>query len=254
MTHWVTWKKGFFRFPNRRKETFPSLFYLLGVFGIYLGIAFFLSPFFARFFNSGIVQLLLLCLIMLLITFFSVYYKPDAVKRLWKDHSLPEKRSPLYDFFFGVLAWCVSFPPVVLVGELSDFFLYLIFKVVNYEQIAVRYLKTTLGSPSMFIVAILAIFLAAPVIEEFLFRGCLQSFLKRFMGKKTAIIFASLCFALFHLATSQGLGNISLFVSLFTFACYLGAVYERQGSLFAPIGLHMTFNVVNTLRILHGGY
>src|SRR3989304_2390656 len=69
--------------------------------------------------------------------------------------------------------------------------------------------------------------------------------------KNDPVIFlAGLCFALFHLAPSQGLGNISLIVSLFAFSCYLGFIYEKRGSLFASIGLHMTFNAVSTFRIL----
>jgi membrane protease YdiL (CAAX protease family) len=70
------------------------------------------------------------------------------------------------------------------------------------------------------------------------------------MIPKKAIIFSALCFSLFHLAPSQGIGNISLVASLFLFALFLGFIYERQASLFASIGLHMTFNAVSTVRIL----
>ena len=93
------------------------------------------------------------------------------------------------------------------------------------------------------------IVIAAPCIEEFLFRGCLQSFLKQYMSTKGAILFSSLCFSLFHFSLSQGLGNISLCASLFVFALFLGFIYET-GSLFASVGLHMTFNIVSAGRVL----
>ena len=78
----------------------------------------------------------------------------------------------------------------------------------------------------------------------------MQSWFKERLGPKAAILIAALCFACFHLAPSQGAGNISVAISLFTFACFLGFIYERQGSLYAPIALHMTFNTVSALRIL----
>ncbi|MGL5263711.1 MAG: lysostaphin resistance A-like protein, partial [Candidatus Rhabdochlamydia sp.] len=120
----------------------------------------------------------------------------------------------------------------------------------NYEQVAVRYLKKSIYSPSQLIPALIMIVCAAPIIEELLFRGCLQSYLKRYMKSSLAIIFSSLCFSVFHFSFSQGIGNVSLLFSLFVFALFLGFIYERQGSLFASIGLHMTLNVVSVVRIL----
>ena len=102
----------------------------------------------------------------------------------------------------------------------------------------------------MLAVALFTILIAAPIIEEFLFRGCLMTYLKRYMPPKGAITLSALCFSLFHFAPSQGFGNISLVASLFVLALFLGFIYERQASLFASIGLHMTFNAVSTFRIL----
>ena len=59
-----------------------------------------------------------------------------------------------------------------------------------------------------------------------------------------------MCFALFHFSSLQGVGNVSLILTLLVFGGFLGFIYERQSSLFASIGLHMTFNVASTLRIL----
>jgi membrane protease YdiL (CAAX protease family) len=70
------------------------------------------------------------------------------------------------------------------------------------------------------------------------------------LGTKAAILLTSLAFALFHYSGSQEIGNVSLIASLFTFALFLGFIYEKQSSLFASIGLHMTFNLASALRIL----
>jgi membrane protease YdiL (CAAX protease family) len=98
--------------------------------------------------------------------------------------------------------------------------------------------------------SVVSVVIFAPIIEEFLFRGCLQNYLKLHFGTKAAIQLSALCFALFHLTPSQGIGNFSLAVSLFLLGLFLGFLYEKQNSLFASVGLHMTFNTVSALRII----
>ena len=169
-------------------------------------------------------------------------------KHIWKKPSCNQFLAQ--DIGMGILTWVISFPIVIAVGQLFDFILYLFFHLETYEQVAVRYLKKSIYSPSQLIPALIMIALAAPIIEELLFRGCLQSYLKRYMKKSLAIVFSSICFSAFHFSFSQGIGNISLLFSLFVFALFLGFIYERQGSLFASISLHMTLNIVSVARIL----
>lgn len=234
-------------------------------FGIYIGYSLVLAPLLARalrwlyqyFFPyastkllSGWFQFLIVSLTLISLLLYGRAQERSLMKKIWKDYSLPQASSPFYDWFLGVLTWLLGFPVVVVVGQLADMLVYYLFGVESYEQVAVRYLKSTLGSPSLLVMALFTILLAAPIIEEFLFRGMLQTWIKKHLGTKAAILLAGLCFALFHIAPSQGLGNIPLTLSLFSFACFLGFIYERQGSLFASIGLHMTFNAVTTFRIL----
>ena len=250
---------GFFRLPESHSHP-VSFKIVLSVFLIYLGMTMLAAP--------GLIQLILLTstnlssivfggiqlgTLLVLFALFYLYCKaqsPTLFKKIWKDRSIPHPKSIAVDFFMGVMTWIIAFPLVIAVGELADMILYLFFGFESYEQVAVRYLKTTLGSPSMLSIALFTILIAAPVIEEFLFRGCLQAFLKRHMRPKYAICLSALCFSLFHVSSTQGLGNFSLVASLFLFALFLGFIYERQGSLFASTGLHMTFNAVSTLRIL----
>jgi uncharacterized protein len=198
----------------------------------------------------GWAQLSAILLTLALLFWFSTKLDRPTLKKIWKDYSIPTAKRRIFDVFIGACTWLISFPPVVVIGQLADMLIFALFGVESYEQVAVRYLKMTLGSPPMLAVALFTILIAAPVMEEYLFRGLLQNWLKQHLGKKAAILIAAFCFALFHLAPSQGLGNISLIVSLFSFACFLGFIYERQASLFASIGLHMTFNTISTLRIL----
>jgi len=171
----------------------------------------------------------------------------SQMRRMWKEE---KGSSVLYDMGIGVVSWIIAFPFVAFLSQLSDLFLFYFFGTESYEQEAVRFLKMMMSTPSLIALATIMIIGIAPVFEELLFRGFLQSWAREKMGKKAAILTSSLFFAIFHLSVQQGYGNISLFISLFFLALFLGFLYERQGSLFAPIALHMTFNGVSALRIL----
>ncbi len=206
------------------------------------------SPMYAQMLSSG-VQLFTTCLVAYLLYFFSKAQKDRAsILAIWKDPS--GDSSIIKDIGMGAVSWIVSFPFITLVGEVFDFLIYLIFGNQQYEQVAVRYLKMSIGSSVLFGIALFTVVIAAPFIEELLFRGFLQNFFKRYLGKMAAIILTAASFALFHFSLSQDLGNIPLVASLFTLALFLGYIYERQRSLFASIALHMTFNAVSIIRIL----
>lgn len=260
---WFAKSKGYFVLPYPVKEKGPVLHFkiVLIVFAIYLGMTLIVAPIVIHIIKSvskenfsfaalGWVQLLTLIGIFVLFYLYSKTQNPFLFKKIWKDWSIPHPKPLFTDFLMGILTWFISFPLVIAIGQFMDMILYLFFHFENYEQVAVRYLKTALSSPPLLAVALFTILFAAPIIEEFLFRGCLQTFFKRFFPIRGAIILSALCFSLFHFAPSQGIGNISLISSLFFFALFLGFIYERQASLFASIGLHMTFNTVSTFRIL----
>jgi membrane protease YdiL (CAAX protease family) len=266
IVNWIARSRGFYTFPSHRQlaknplslKTVIAFFaiYLISTLGIATLIAYVVRAIYSLEQTSpppmamGWVQLSILAII---ICFFCLYCKTQdltLIKKIWKDWSIPNPKPIVWDLLIGFFTWFISFPLVVAIGQLADMLLLYLFQFESYEQVAVRYLKTTLTSPGMLAVALFTILIAAPIIEEFLFRGLLQTYFKRHMNVKIAMICSSLCFALFHLAPSQGIGNISLVASLFTFALFLGFIYERQGSLFASIGLHMTFNAMSTIRIL----
>lgn len=172
-----------------------------------------------------------------------------SMRHLWKYPRHPFV-SISRDFGIGALTWLISFPLVTLVGSVADWFINVVFGNQEYIQVAVHYLKSSRESYFHLFFALFTIVLAAPIVEEFLFRGFLQNFLKRHLGRKSALLLTALLFALFHFSLSQNLGNIPLVSSLFVLALFLGYLYERQQSLFASIGLHMTFNTISVLRIL----
>ncbi|MGE5196636.1 MAG: lysostaphin resistance A-like protein [Anaerolineae bacterium] len=266
LANFIAKAKGFYRLPPEQKNEGPLLKQLIAVFAIYFGISFFLSPllvkllsFFRNLMNVKFqssasaefcwLQLLTFTLAALFLFLYCRGQKSTFMKQIWKRPQ-KEARSPFFDFGFGVFSYLFSFPTVIAVSLFCDVVLFYLFGIEPTEQVAVQFLKNTLQNKALLIVALFSIIIAAPFFEEFLFRGFLQNYLKNLLGMKAALLLSSFCFALFHLSFSQGLGNISLVLSLFVFACFLGFVYEKQGSLFASVGLHMTFNAVSCLRLL----
>lgn len=251
--------QGFFHIQARHIIYFP-LGQLLGIFTIYLSMILLGLPILATYFKFiypgssfpafmlSWLQLFIIAATFFLIRMLLCSQHRTIWKQIWRKKN--NRQTIIQDIGVGILAWLISFPLVSAVGQLCDFLIYVFFHLETYEQVAVRYLKQSIHSLSQLIPALLMIVCAAPIIEELLFRGCLQSYLKRYMKTTSSIVFSSICFSVFHFSLSQGIGNISLLLSLFIFALFLGFVYERQGSLFASISLHMTLNIVSVVRIL----
>ncbi|MCX6987451.1 MAG: CPBP family intramembrane metalloprotease [Chlamydiae bacterium] len=260
--------KGFFHLGARpliAHQYGLGLSQVVTCFGIYLGYSLLFVPLLSKiiqhFFSMAFherppiiffswIQLITVTLTMISLYLYSDNKDSQLLKYILKNRSIPNPSSKTGDFVYGAMSWILGFPVAAFIGQVSDLAIYLVAGIQTYEQVAVKYLKMTIHSPIMLCIALFTILIAAPVTEEFLFRGMLQSWLKKKMGTKPAIITASLAFALFHLSASQGLGNISLALSLFSFACFLGFIYEKKASLYASIGLHVTFNTVSTFRIL----
>jgi len=168
---------------------------------------------------------------------------------IWKTPIFPVS-SVYRDITVGIATWGVGFPITLAVGQLCDTILLFFVEDLHYTQLAIMQLKMAMQHPVILITTLISIILFAPLIEEFLFRGVLQTYLRQHIGRTKAIALTSMSFALVHLAPSQGIGNIPLFFSLCTFSLFLGMIYERQRSLFASIALHSIFNTISALQVL----
>lgn len=167
-----------------------------------------------------------------------------------------EETTPLWqDCQVGLWGWIFSFPLILFLSQLLEILVFILFHVEQVpDQIAVQLLKMSFSYPLSFLFTTVTIVLLAPLVEETLFRGFFQTWLRRHLGSKAAILASSACFSLFHYAPEQGLGNIPLIGSLFVLALFLGFVYEKKGSLLAPMTLHASFNSFNIINLyLFGG-
>lgn len=77
--------------------------------------------------------------------------------------------------------------------------------------------------------------IAAPLCEEVVFRGYFYPVMKKFAGMWPAAICSALVFSAAH-------GNLTAMLPLFLFGGLLVFIYEKTGSLWAPIAVHFCFN------------
>ena len=86
--------------------------------------------------------------------------------------------------------------------------------------------------------------LAAPVLEELIFRKLMIDRLHNY-GEGTVILFSALCFGLFH-------GNLTQFVYATGVGLFLGYVYCKTGKVIYTIVMHMLLNSMGSLVMLLG--
>jgi uncharacterized protein len=86
----------------------------------------------------------------------------------------------------------------------------------------------------------LLIVVVAPFAEEVFFRGFIFAGLRQSLSLWPAALISGLLFGLSHLA----LGNLAVGIQLTVFGAILGWLYERTGTLWAPIFLHAFNNLL----------
>lgn len=95
------------------------------------------------------------------------------------------------------------------------------------------------------VIKILAIVVAGPVVEEFLFRGYLQNALKAKLPLHVAMALTALIFALYHL-------QLAATPALMIVGLAIGYFYHYTGSLKWSIALHMLNNFIALASAIAG--
>ncbi|MCH8342572.1 MAG: CPBP family intramembrane metalloprotease [Planctomycetes bacterium] len=136
---------------------------------------------------------------------------------------------------FWPMVMCASYAAGYLVEHLGD---------EPVDPIAHETLNLLLSSPvdGWFFVMVALVVIAAPLLEEVMYRGILQRVMVQVgMGRWPAIIATSVIFALMHLDVAQWHAVAAIFVLSVGF----GWVYEKTGRLAAAVTMHALFNAAN---------
>jgi membrane protease YdiL (CAAX protease family) len=84
---------------------------------------------------------------------------------------------------------------------------------------------------------------AAPVVEEMLFRGYLYGTLRQLTHPVFASVIVGALFAVVH-------GNLPALLPLWVFSILLSLAYEFTRCLWVPVGMHVFFNAANIVLML----
>lgn len=119
----------------------------------------------------------------------------------------------------------------ILIGFGICAFITLIFSITNKFQFKLDKINFLILCGTML----------AGVFEEIPFRGLYQTILKKRYGFIKANIITSILFMLLHIKFILS-GNILQLIMLFFIGLWLGYIYEKTESIWAPIMVHSTFN------------
>jgi uncharacterized protein len=135
---------------------------------------------------------------------------------------------------------------ILVVGAMVFNFVYATYVIpgIGMQEDMAKIIASIPRTPLNIAAGIFAIAIAAPLVEELLFRGLLQNALARRMPIWGAILLSSLAFAAVHLQPYAIPGLMSLSIAF-------GYLYHRTGSLRMNILLHMANNAF-ALLIMQG--
>jgi|LauGreDrversion4_2_1035121.scaffolds.fasta_scaffold239698_1 membrane protease YdiL (CAAX protease family) len=153
---------------------------------------------------------------------------------------------------YGLAFRAVDVPAGIALGLLGQF---VIAPLVNLpltrlfpdsfdtEEIERRARELTDSATGAWVIAlVLIVVVAAPVVEELMYRGLLQQGLSNSLGATKAWLIAAAVFAAIHLQPIE-------FPGLFAFALLLGWIHRRTGRLGMCIVTHMSFNACGLLLV-----
>ncbi|MWV38609.1 type II CAAX endopeptidase family protein [Natrialba sp. INN-245] len=96
------------------------------------------------------------------------------------------------------------------------------------------------------LLAVVSILLIGPV-EELLFRGLIQNYVRPAFGSAGAVVWTSILFAIIHLPVYLTMGfssAVASLVAIFALSLVMGGVYEQYRNLVLVMGIHGVYNAV----------
>ena len=152
---------------------------------------------------------------------------PDWFKFNWKSNWL----------LWGIGGYLVANPIVIVVSLIND-------KIWHGQGGSNPLLQIVLEGkdPNALVLFFVTAAIAAPLFEEFLFRGFLLPSLTRYVPVWASIGLSGLLFGVAHLSLSE-------IIPLTTLGIILGVVYSRTRNLLAPMLLHSLWNSTTLISL-----
>jgi membrane protease YdiL (CAAX protease family) len=146
-------------------------------------------------------------------------------------------------FLLGIGLGVATSIAAALVGALVTVIIIALTGEPPDEQLAVEFVSRV--HP---LVAVLAVVIVAPIVEELFFRGFVFNAWLREYGMRRAVIGSALLFTVIHVSDPTLAGLLAL-TPILLVAFVLSYVYARTRSLLTVVALHATFNAISTAII-----
>lgn len=146
----------------------------------------------------------------------------------------------LKNVFYGIAGY-VAVIPILLLTLLATAGIIAYFKVKVPAQPIVEVFLKEKNVPVLIYSSIFAS-IAGPVMEEIFFRGFMYNALKKKTGVLAGIMITSLIFSLLH-------GHLAGFVPIMALGILLAYLYEKTGTLTAPITVHIVHNMASLFLV-----
>lgn len=142
----------------------------------------------------------------------------------------------------GLKNYLIAIPLLALAGVLTNYICQITGTSPQQQEIT----KKVIEEDSTFVLVFMVVFgsLAAPIVEELLFRGFLQTALYRYLGRWKSIFVSSFFFAIVHL-------NIYVFLQIFLLGILLSYVFDKTKSLVSTIAIHSVHNTATFALLLY---
>lgn len=141
---------------------------------------------------------------------------------------LPNRKAPIWKYgaVIGIAAGlCVGLNNLILIANLSAY-------SASYEQTSQALYSAPFG------VQLLCLGILVPISEELVFRGMMFKRMRETGGFLHAAFYSSLVFAILH-------GNMVQMLYAFVTGMMLSYVYEKYGSVKAPVTAHIVMNLIS---------
>lgn len=142
----------------------------------------------------------------------------------------PAKKAPASRYILVVLMACtlnLAMNNLIIIGNLSSY-------SASYEDTATALYSAPLG------MQILCLGFLTPIAEEMVFRGLMYRRMREDTKFVMAMIYSAVIFGLFH-------GNLVQIIYGTVMGLMLAYVYEKYGSVLAPITAHVAANLLSIL-------
>ena len=141
----------------------------------------------------------------------------------------------------GLKHYLIVLPVIIASGFVVDFAL----RAFGIEPEQQDIINNVLSEDSLGVLAFMVFFgvLAAPIVEELIFRGFLQSAVRITCDKLQTVLTSGFVFALIH-------WNAHVFLQIFILGLLLAYLFEITGSLVAPITVHICHNTATLAFLL----